>query len=329
MAERPILVTGANGFIGFALIKFLLEKSALIFATCRVAEPKLLRLEAENKNLTIIPNCDLTDISALVMLPKNMDLVVHCMGLAKFEGAKKSELFKANVLATKNLLDYLSELKHKPKRFIYLSSIGVHDRKVFGSSRELLTENSECRPSTYYGETKLLAEKVLQDYPLPFIIARLGWVYGPDMRSDSHIRFFAEHCRKNSLLSKIDFPGRIMATYIDDVCKSIDYLLFVEKPKYKTYLVVGDHPVALGQLFQLVKKVIQIPSSFIIKKKTLKVMLLVSRFFPMKIRTVLEENYLAASNSRLREEGLHLNKPLEDGLRESIKKGGWFDENTA
>ena len=326
MLDKRVLITGATGFVGLRLVELLaLRKDTRIYAVCRRVNDQLASIQAVNKNITVIENCDLTQRAAYEQLPQRVNYVLHCMGLAKFQGADRRELYRSNVVATKLLMEYLCNLSEIPIRVVYLSSIGVHDRKYLANSSELIKEDSDLSPSTYYGKTKLLGEKAVKESSIPSIICRLGWVYGPGMRRASHVRYFAEKCRHRALFSRVDFSGQVMAVYIDDACRALLSLTFSQKPIYATYLVVGDKPVAIGNIFRLVRELTDDDTSFLISRVTLKLTRWFSRILSMKLRTVLEKNYLAASSERLNKEGIHLDQDLKEGLKKSITLGRWFD----
>ena len=90
---------------------------------------------------------------------------------------------KINYEGTKNIFDSVIKSKNKfgLKRAIFFSTIEVYG----GEERdEIISEDDECNPISFYGQSKLAAERYLlnlcKDYKLPIIILRLSPVYSKD-----------------------------------------------------------------------------------------------------------------------------------------------------
>ena len=90
---------------------------------------------------------------------------------------------KINYEGTKNIFDSVIQSKNKYglKRAIFFSTIEVYG----GEERdEIISEDDECNPISFYGQSKLAAERYLlnlcKDYKLPIIILRLSPVYSKD-----------------------------------------------------------------------------------------------------------------------------------------------------
>ena len=76
-----ILLSGANGFIGWSLANYLIKNdpNTEIYCLCRKGNRK--NLDA-TKNLHVIEH-DLLDDSEPKGLPKNIDIVLHLAGISK------------------------------------------------------------------------------------------------------------------------------------------------------------------------------------------------------------------------------------------------------
>lgn len=108
------------------------------------------------------------------------ELVIHCAGLAhkKSNSKNKNKFFEINYLATRNFCEAL-ELQNKiPKKFIFISSVSVYGvDKGCG-----ISEFHNLSSSIPYGESKILAEKYLQNWAIKnevnLLILRLPLVAG-------------------------------------------------------------------------------------------------------------------------------------------------------
>lgn len=160
MKKDRILITGANGFVGRAIVAALLERGHLLNIAVREAirEPWL----TENNQLKIFVTGDLSDNrSASRLHPAFSDVgtVIHLAGLAHIAAADRSDaesdsfFFRANFIATRNLVEM--SLSHRVSSFIHLSSLAAITNNT---SIEKIDDNTAFPPSTGYGRSKALAE---------------------------------------------------------------------------------------------------------------------------------------------------------------------------
>lgn len=139
-----ILVTGANGFLGKHIIKALVNDNN-IKCLSRTYGDFIVSLENE------IPNFE-----------QNFDLVIHVAGKAhsvpKTESEKQS-FFDVNVIGTENLLKGL-ENAGLPKQFFFISSVSVYGLTIGNN----IDEDYPLMATDPYGKSKILAEKLIQDW---------------------------------------------------------------------------------------------------------------------------------------------------------------------
>jgi len=171
-----ILITGGSGNIGKYLIPTLLDSGHYILN----ASLQNLFYPEEFKNYKFY-NIDISndeDIEKLFISEKP-DIVIHLAGIISDNCEKNRELaYKVNVLGTKRLADL--SLKYFVKRFIFSSTSAVYNQSKFAPTKE----NDSVNPISYYGETKLEAEKYLINLAdLPVVILRIFNIYGESFDS--------------------------------------------------------------------------------------------------------------------------------------------------
>lgn len=122
--------------------------------------------------------CNLAD-DIPVLPEKSYDLVIHAAGKAhvvpRTETEKKS-FYDVNVTGTKHLLSALQNTP--PKSIVFISSVAVYGLE----KGERIKENAPLTAKTPYGESKIMAEKLIQktEFSRPVIrgIVRLPLIAG-------------------------------------------------------------------------------------------------------------------------------------------------------
>ncbi len=169
-----ILVTGASGFIGSSLVKFLVNKSIDIY--CLVRKTSLLEQFENVKNKIKFVYGDITQKDTLPQAVKNIDLIIHCAGVIRATNIET--YYRVNQFGTRNLVDVVNNYNPNLKGFIHISS-----QAAAGPCIKLYFKNEKenCTPVSHYGRSKLLSEletKNLSD-KIKTIILRPAAVYGP------------------------------------------------------------------------------------------------------------------------------------------------------
>ncbi len=175
------------------------------------------------------------------------ELIFHLAGNATL--GNDGDYEQSNVNLTRKLIG-LVEGSQRIKRFVFTSTIGAVDRCRSDRCLAPLNEDSIPNPLSAYGQSKLACETLLRESRIPYTIVRPAWVYGPGMRSNSHVRVLLDAVCQKKFFSKIDFPGRVSTIYVQDL---IDALILVsEHPDAarNTYFACNQKAVSLGNLFR-------------------------------------------------------------------------------
>lgn len=146
-----ILITGATGFVGAALV----QKVNILYETIVLVRTQSNVLPANTQQL-VANNIFEAD------LPDNIDVIIHLAGRAhilnELSTDPLTEFRKVNVEGTLQLAR--QALEKKVKRFIFMSSIGVNGSIT---SQQPFTEDAEPQPHADYAVSKLEAELALQE----------------------------------------------------------------------------------------------------------------------------------------------------------------------
>jgi nucleoside-diphosphate-sugar epimerase len=267
--KTTVVVTGANGFIGSRLMTEFAKMDLNLFQISISGKKN----EYAHKMFgwsSAFPN----DIRGKL-------IVIHAGGESSFFSSNWKHLLESNVENTRKLAIWCKKFNG---RFIFLSSIGVYDRKWLSSSQSKLSINSATKPRSKYGKSKLLAEKVLTDLNLSnFQILRLPWVYGKEMRPDSHLRKFNSWKKQKNIISWLPWPGRVSVIAVEELTKLIIDIIYERIHQGETIINVGESEPANISLALSGTYIIPGARFFFF------VMSRISRVMPFRIRVLLED----------------------------------------
>lgn len=152
---KHILITGANSYIGTSFEKWL-ESSEGDYQidTLDMIDPKWRQFDFSSYDaifhVAAIVHKNEKNMDPTLYDKVNRDLPIELAGLAKAAGVKQ---------------------------FVFLSSMSV-----YGNKEEVITKETKENPSTYYGKSKLAAEKglmQLESADFKVLMMRPPMVYGP------------------------------------------------------------------------------------------------------------------------------------------------------
>jgi nucleoside-diphosphate-sugar epimerase len=239
-----ILITGATGFIGRHLTGALFKTHSIRCLVRKKSDISVLK----NFNIEIIYG-DLLVKESLRHALDGIDLVYHLAG--EVYSKKKNDYYRGNVLATNNLLE---ACKTKGiKRLVYMSSVGVYKP---AEGKKLLTERSDCEPVTFYGKTKLHAEKLVKKSNIPSIIIRAPVVYGPTQPPVLN-KFFTDALNKRKAYIIGDGNNFRSLCFVDNLVEGLK--LLGDKPYLdgNTYILSDNSPYTFNEIIATTSKVIE------------------------------------------------------------------------
>lgn len=149
MAAKNVLITGGTGFLGGYVLKAFQEAGFEVYNISR-------RTIAGTHSI----QSDLADADINIP-PIGFEKVVHIAGKAHVFPKTKAEgeaFYTVNLEGTKNLLQAMDKIGLVPRQFVFISTVAVYGL----NKGKLLSEHFPPQPNTPYGDSKWMAEKVVQ-----------------------------------------------------------------------------------------------------------------------------------------------------------------------
>lgn len=227
--KETVLITGANGFLGYYLVQRLLAKNYFVIATGKGEN----RLPYTGENF-LYQSLDFTNKRnvAEVFAETKPGIVVHCGAISKPDECEKARevAFLNNVSGTTNLLESAAGTR---AHFIFLST-----DFVFSGAEGFYKETDTRSPVNYYGETKVLAEDEVMKYPFNWTIVRTVLVYGKTFSGRDNIVTNTAKALKEGKPLKIFTDQLRTPTYVEDLAAGI--VTIIEKKARGIYHLSGE-----------------------------------------------------------------------------------------
>lgn len=237
--RKIILITGSSGLCGSYLTEFFEKtKEFEVYSTSRKTKSR------ENHLIR-----DLSKTIPKNIFPQKIDFIIHCAFNVN-QNNNDFNVINQNLQITKNLLEYakLSNVKG----IINFSSVSIYgfERKNF-----MFTEMIPAFPSTYYGISKFLVEKIFNYLQNSIKISnlRLGYVLSRCIPERYFISRFIKKLKNNDSIELIN-PNttRFNFIFINDIAKLCKLIIY--KEKFETYNIVNDENPTLKKVFNEIKK---------------------------------------------------------------------------
>jgi UDP-glucose 4-epimerase len=181
MSLNNVLVTGSKGFVGRHLSKRLKKSGFQVVTT-----------DSKRRHV------DVNNVEPLRTI-ENVKAIVHLAAMTSASDSFKEpyETYFTNVLGTLKVLEF-ARIRNI-KRFIYVSTY------VYGQPHYLpIDEKHDLNPHSPYNISKLIAERICQNYSQQFNIDILSLrpfcVYGPDSRNRSLIPSVINQLKRDGII---------------------------------------------------------------------------------------------------------------------------------
>lgn len=262
---RKILITGSNGLLGQKLVYKLKDKTTVSCIATARGENRLV-----NKEGYTYASLDITDYDNVAAVFKQFmpDVVINTAAMTNVDACEtdRDGAKLLNVTAVQNQVTVLEELtKLNPgynPHFIHLST-----DFIFDGTHGPLDENEKPNPLSYYAETKLEAEKIVQASSLFWSIARTVLVYGivDNMSRSNIVLWVKQSLEQGKTINVVDdqFRTPTLAEDLADGC-----ILIAEKKAQGIYNISGKDFLNILEIAHLVADYYHLDKSLIKPSKS-------------------------------------------------------------
>lgn len=210
-----ILITGGTGFIGRHLLELWAFSLHEIIIVARNVDATLFHTGVK------MIQADICDAKVICEFIQNVrpHIVIHSAAISRANDceAQRDECFNVNVKGTKNVIN---GCKVADAKLIFMST-----DFVFGHHGPYKEADAYC-PVNYYGESKVMAEKLLLESGIRYAIVRTVMVYGKRLPGQSNT--FLHWVKENLELEKEIkvFTDQLRTvTFVNDLCRGLESVI--------------------------------------------------------------------------------------------------------
>lgn len=254
MSKKYAFVTGAAGFIGSRLTEALISRGRFVIAVDSFLDelyPASTKQLRWNKLKSL--KSDRLELLEFDLRSGDFEQFRHFEIDAIFNQAALPGLinnpsiyrlyYECNISGLNRLLEFAQEIR--VRKFIQASTSSVYGKSATGD------ENSELKPISPYGVSKLAAEKLLfayhDSFQLPITILRYFSVYGPGQRPDmAYAKLIKAAITGGEFKLFGDGLQKRSNTFIDDIVNATMIAEEVDADG-EIFNVCGDETVSLLQ----------------------------------------------------------------------------------
>jgi dihydroflavonol-4-reductase len=319
------LITGANGFVGSAVLRLLLEEGHEVRA--------LVRAGSNRHNLADLPveivEGDLTNSDSLRNAVTNCDYLFHVAADYRLWTPEPAKMYQTNVDGTRLLMQHAA--KAGVKKIVYTSSVatlGINPDKTPANED---TPVALANMIGHYKRSKYLAEeevhKLVDSQQLPVIIVNPSTPIGPrDIKPTPTGRIIVD-CLSGRIPAYVDTGLNI--AHVDDVARG--HLLALEKGEIGERYILGGEDMSLKTILEIICEIgnrkvpkISIPHNLILP--IAKLIEIWAGFTGVEPLTTVDgikmaKKHMFFSSAKAKEKLGYQSRPAQEAIEDAI---AWF-----
>lgn len=242
MSTTPrALITGIKGFTGRYLAQELSRAGYQVFGTTHGTE-------TQNQGHYAVDLCDKQALRVAIQ-EIQPDVVAHLAAISSVVHGDVDEIYRVNIVGTRNLLEALAALDKKPRAVLVASSANIYGN----SASEVLAESEPTMPANDYAVSKLAMEHVARLWmdKLPIIVTRPFNYTGVGQTENFLLPKIINHYRRQA--SEIELGNLDVARDFSDVRNvAVAYARLLEKaPAGETFNICSGAAYSLREVMQM------------------------------------------------------------------------------
>lgn len=245
-----VLVTGVNGFTGRYVVAELLRHGHEVVGLAQPGGPAGVRPDGVH-----VHPADLLDRNTVRSLVAGLevDAVVHLAAISFVAHGDADEIYRTNVVGTRNLLEALTGLAEPPRIVLLASSANVYGNATV----EPITEDTPPAPANDYAVSKLAMEHLARLWTdrLPIAVTRPFNYTGVGQAGQFLIPKIVDHFRRGE--RKIELGNiQVWRDFSDVRSVAESYRRLVEMaPAGATLNVCSGEPHSLAEILELMASI--------------------------------------------------------------------------
>jgi len=255
LAEKRVLVTGADGFIGSHLVERLVQQGASVRALVQYNSFNFWGWLEELPSLdgVEVVSGDIRDPHFCHGLLTGIDVVFHLAALIPipYSYVAPDSYLDTNVKGTLNLCQ--AARANRIEKFVHTST-----SEVYGTAQYVpIDEKHPVVPQSPYSATKIAADSMalsfFYSFDLPLVVARPFNAYGPRQSSRaviptiiSQLAAGIREVRLGDLTTTRDF------TFVQDTCRGLIAIAELDGGHGEVFNIGSSAEISIGMLFDLI-----------------------------------------------------------------------------
>jgi GDP-6-deoxy-D-talose 4-dehydrogenase len=242
---KRALITGLRGFTGYYMARELSAAGYHVHGTVLPGEPT-------GPDIFAVDLLDRASVAAAIEQVRP-DVVVHLAGIAFVAHNDADQMYRVNVVGTRNLLEALAAGSHKPTSVLLASSANIYGN----ADVPVIDENVRPSPANDYAVSKLAMEYMARLWmdKLPITIARPFNYTGVGQTDNFLLPKIVSHFRKEA--RRIELGNLAIARDFSDVrmvARSYRRLL-AAAPAGEAFNVCSGQPHSLESLIDMMRDI--------------------------------------------------------------------------
>ncbi|MGH6983673.1 MAG: hopanoid-associated sugar epimerase [Stellaceae bacterium] len=249
-SDKPVLVTGASGFVGAAVVRALLAAGRKVRA--------LLRPSSDRRNVeglaVDVRLGSLTEPRSLAAAIEGCDALYHVAADYRLWVRNPAEMYACNVDGTRSLME--AALAARVGRIVYTSSVATLGWRADSAAADETTPSALADMVGHYKRSKFLAEAAVRDListrALPAVIVNPSTPIGPrDVKPTPTGRIIVE-AASGRMPAYVDTGLNLV--HVDDVARG--HLLAEGGGRVGERYILGGENLTLGDILRLIAGIV-------------------------------------------------------------------------